>query len=775
MNSARRIRIVLFLSVICSAVCLRAFAQQTSTKPPTPAKALVPGTKSDSSRYGFPLPNPANAASSPDTKMLKLPLRRVVLYKSGVGYFEHDGRVRGNEDIDIDLTSSQLDDVLKSLTALDLSGGRITGASYNSRDSAAHQLEALPVSLGDPATLKDLLVELRGARLEVRTSSGAFTGRLLSVEEVTRSEGSVGAKNDTSVTREQIALLGDSGEMRSFPLDAATSLRFVDHDLEQQLARALRLLDSTHQEDTRYLVLSTTGSGERQIRVSYISEVPVWKTTYRIVLPSATNSSVAKPLLQGWAVVDNTVGEDWNDIELSLAAGAPHSFIQHISQPYYISRPEVPMPVGVLLSPQTHGESLDRWGASLGKMVGDANGAGGGRGGGGFGVASGSGGGMGSGSGAGLGPGVGGGTGGGSYSAASAMLLKTDNSSSAADDTEFFTAARNINAAEGKSLGDLFQYTLKDRVTIRKNESALVPIIQTDIDAEKVALWKSGLGSARPLRALWMTNSSSLVLDGGSFSVVEGGAFAGEGLVEPIQPGEKRLISYAADLAMQVVAKPEGSSDKITRVRVARGIMIRTVESRQRIVYTVRNEDVAARTLILEHPVRIGWKLVSDLKPEEQSATAYRFRVEVPSNETKTFTVEETRPVTSQFALTNLNQGALEMFVTQRSLTSELEQSLRQILAQKDAVAKLDVDLKLKQTAIQDIVKDQDRLREDMKALKGTPEEKALAQRYTGELNDQENQLAALRKDYAELQDKRKQAQQELDSTIEQLSFDIAM
>jgi chromosome segregation ATPase len=137
--------------------------------------------------------------------------------------------------------------------------------------------------------------------------------------------------------------------------------------------------------------------------------------------------------------------------------------------------------------------------------------------------------------------------------------------------------------------------------------------------------------------------------------------------------------------------------------------------------------------------------------------------------------VEETRPVTSQFALTNLNQGALEMFVTQRSLTSELEQSLRQILAQKDAVAKLDVDLKLKQTAIQDIVKDQDRLREDMKALKGTPEEKALAQRYTGELNDQENQLAALRKDYAELQDKRKQAQQELDSTIEQLSFDIAM
>jgi hypothetical protein len=774
MNPAGRIKLVMFACAISSALCLRAFAQQTSMKPQSSAaksaaaaSIMTPTAKVSSS---------ADMTSSANTKLQKLPLRRVVLYKSGVGYFEHDGHVRGNEDIEIQLTSSQLDDVLKSLTALDLSGGRITGASYNSQDSAARQLQALPVTLGqgDPATLKDLLVELRGARMEVRASSGAFTGRLLSVEEVARSEGKnnsdgdANGKRPAAILRDQITLMSDSGEMRSFPLNAATSLRFTDHDLEQQLARALGLLDSTHQEDTRHLVLSTTGSGERQIRVSYISEVPVWKTTYRIVLPSATNSAVAKPLLQGWAVVDNTVGEDWNDIELSLAAGAPQSFIQHISQPYYISRPEVPMPVGVLLSPQTHGESLTPWGLTGLIRNGEANSPGGAAG-------RGSGGGIGSGSGGGLGPGSGGGTGGGSFSGASAMLLKTDNSSSVADETEFFNAARNIDAAQGKSLGDLFQYTLKDRVTIRKNESALVPIIQTDIDAEKVALWNAGLGSARPLRALWMTNSSALVLDGGSFSVVEGGAFAGEGLVEPIQPGEKRLISYAADLAMQVVAKPEGSPDKITRVRVARGILIRTVESRQRIVYTVRNEDIAARTLILEHPVRSGWKLVSDLKPEEESATAYRFRVEVPSKETKTFTVEETKPVTSQFALTNLNQTTLELFVTQHSLTPELEKSLRQILAQKDAVAKLDADLKSKLSAIQDIVQDQDRLREDMKALKGTPEEKALAQRYTGELDTQENQLAALRKDYADLQDKRKAAQQALDSTIEHLSFDTTM
>ncbi len=746
MNSVPRAKKVLLLLPVFAALCLIARAQQPPQNPATFAAKSA-------------------AKTGPAAETQKLPLRRVVLYKSGVGYFEHDGRVRGNGDIEIDLTSSQLDDVLKSLTALDLSGGRIVGASYNSQDSAAHQLEALPVSLNDKNTLSELLQELRGARLEVRTSSGAFTGRLLSVEEKSKTEGGAEVKHD------QVSLLGDGGEVRSFTLDPSTSLRFADRDLEQHLARALGLLDSTHQEDTRHLVLSTTGTGERQLRVSYISEVPVWKTTYRIVLPSQANPSGAKPLLQGWAVVDNTVGEDWNDIELSLAAGAPQSFIQHISQPYYTERPEVPMPRGVLLSPQTHGETLDR--ADALKVAGTTAGAA-------------------------MGVGAGGGPGGGGGRGASApwgldnVIHKREADATAdnmaafgPDDTEFnifntseadyLAAARNINAAQGSSLGDLFQYTLKDHVTIHKNESALVPIIQTDITAEKVSLWNAGLGMARPLRALWLTNSSPLVLDGGSFSIVEGEAFAGEGLLGSIQPGEKRLISYAADLAMQVVAKQESAPDKVTRVRVARGIMIRTVESRQKVTYTVRNEETASRTIVLEHPVRAGWKLVPDLKPDEESAAAYRFKVEVPSKETKTFTVEETRPVSTQYALNNLNQNQLEVFINQRALTPELEQAMRQILAQKDAVAKLDADVKSKQSDVDRIVADQDRLRENMKALKGTPEERALTERYTGELNDQENQLAVLRKEIAALQGQRKQAQEELDSMIEHLTFDTTM
>src|SRR5438309_7579719 len=323
----------LFLFVLISSLlCVSVSAQQARNQPP-PAR-------------------PAATSASAPVASEKLPLRRVVLYKSGVGYFEHAGLVRGNQDVEIDLTGSQLDDVLKSLTALDLNGGRIVGASYSSQDPAGHQLESLPVPVAGSQTLTSLLQGLRGVRLEVSTSTGAFAGRLLSVQQQTRREG--GAE----VTKDEISLLGDAGGVRSFALEPGTNLRFADRALEQELARALGLLASSHREDTRQLLLSTAGTGQREVRVSYTSEVPVWKTTYRIVLPGSESPLGTKPLLQGWAVVDNTVGEDWNDVELSLAAGAPQSFIQKLSQPYYTQRAVVPLPRGFLLAPQTHGGTM---------------------------------------------------------------------------------------------------------------------------------------------------------------------------------------------------------------------------------------------------------------------------------------------------------------------------------------------------------------------------------------------------------------------------------
>ena len=276
----------------------------------------------------------------------RLPVKRVVLYKNGIGYFEHTARVRGTQDLRIDFTTGQLNDVLKSLTAVDSGEGRITSVRYNSTAPLGERLKSLRLPFGLQTTNADYLSALRGARIEVRSATGSATGRLLSVEKSRKQDARA---NFTDVT--EFSLVGDAGDLRTFELTPATSVRLADRDLNEEVGKYLNLVGSSRAADVRRMTLTATGSGEREIFVSYISEVPVWKSTYRILMPDKAGD---KPLLQGWAVVDNTIGEDWQDVELSLVAGAPQSFVQNISQPYYVRRPEVALPESAQLTPQTH-------------------------------------------------------------------------------------------------------------------------------------------------------------------------------------------------------------------------------------------------------------------------------------------------------------------------------------------------------------------------------------------------------------------------------------
>src|SRR5580693_7062073 len=316
-------------------------------------------------------PKTAEAASetreSANPAIEKLPVRRVVLYKNGVGYFEHLGHVRGSQDVHIDFTSAQLNDFRKSLTVLDLSGGKISGVDYNSEAPLARRLATLRLTLGENPTMADFLGALRGARLEVRSGNGAaMAGKLLSVEQKSQ------VKDNGTNEWTQISLVSDSGEVRSAEVTPATSVRITEKDLQIEVGRYLGLIASSRDQDLRRMTISTTGAGERNLYVSYISEVPIWKTTYRIVLRSKAEK---RPLLQGWAIVDNTIGEDWNDVEVSLVAGAPHSFIQQLSQPYYGRRPVVPLPESVQLTPQTHAATLSGGNGRLSGAVTDASGA----------------------------------------------------------------------------------------------------------------------------------------------------------------------------------------------------------------------------------------------------------------------------------------------------------------------------------------------------------------------------------------------------------------
>jgi len=781
----------------------------------------------------------ASAPAQETNDNSKLPVKRVVLYKNGVGYFEHLGQVRDNQDVAIPFTSGQLNDVLKTLTVLDLNGGRIAGVAYGTSAPVDRQLGDLRLPSSDKTTLAEFLGALRGTRLEARNGATIITGRLLSVEHKTRVSGG------TTLEVDYISLITDAGEIKTTEVSPAFSVRLLERGLVGKVDRLLDLVSAEREADVRRMVVSTQGSGERSLFVSYISEVPVWKATYRIVL----NAKGPDHLLQGWAIVDNTTGQDWENIHLSLVAGAPQSFIQNLSQPYYSRRPVVPLPESVLSNPQTFESTLVPGAAQLSGTISDPSGAvigqatvtavangarvgetrtdasgryefqslpdgpvqlqieaqgfqrtvingvpisqgrtaqqdatlqvgsvnqsvsvnaattlvqteaaqmsvSGTAGSGrmlGSGVALGK-----SGRGGGFGSGAGGGVGGGAYAVGAAR-------------------ARAASAAMAQELGDLFEYKLKDPISILKNRSALVPIVQSNIGGEKVSVWNESAGLPRPQRALWLTNSSGLTLDGGSFSVLEDETFAGEGIFDPIRPAEKRLISYATDLALNVRSKQGSEAQRVSQVLVSHGMMTHMSEMRESKTYTFRNEDSSPRTVIVEHPVRTGYTLRSEAQPVETSAGWMRFRLQVAPKQTASLEIDEARPIQNSYQLSNITDAQVSLFVRENSIDKTVEAALRRILAQKNVIAELDSQKEDRDGQMEKIFDDQQRLRENMKALRGSAEEKALLQRYTQQLNEQENRLETLRKESQQLESQKDGAQAALDKMIEELAFDVKL
>ena len=689
----------------------------------------------------------AFAADPPAAKTAgtsQLPVRRVVLYKNGVGYFEHTGRVSGDHELGISFTTAQLNDVLKSLTAVDLGEGRVTGIRYDSIAPLDVRLRGLRLSLGQQPTQADFLNALRGSRVEVRSGVATAVGRVLSIEKRTHEV----PKTDDVVETTELSLITDNGELQSFTLGPSTSVKVLDPELNHDVDRYLGLVESSRSNDLRRMVISTSGKGERDLFVSYISEVPIWKSTYRIVLRKD-----AQPLLQGWAIVDNTVGEDWNNVQLSLVAGSPQSFVQDISQPLYARRPVVGLPQATMLAPQSHEGTMERkdlpgppppMAATMPGAVGanslDGRGAG------------------------------------AIFKSRNARLqagaaaeaMEVTDSAAKADMLQ--AAMANLEAeASGGAAGDLFEYDLKQRISIGKNQSALVPIINARVDAKKVTLWNSE--SHRALRALWITNTSGLTLDAGTFNIVEDGTFSGEGLVQAVKPAERRLISYAADTAVRVTSREDSRIEPATRVRIARGVLWITREERQTHDYVVHNSDTTQREVVVEYPARAGWKLADGLKPEESSSSFHRFEVKVAPDATETLAVKEVRPETTTVSLMNLTPDQIQLFVQERTISPDVEQALRAILAKKNALSGFDQELQSRQQEIESITADQSRVRENMKALRGAAEEKLLLQRYTRQLNSQEDRLNALRSQMEQIRQKRTLAGSELDRLIMDVSF----
>jgi hypothetical protein len=696
-------------------------------------------------------------APQPD-QTTTLPVTRVSLYKNGVGFFEHTGQISGNAAVTLSFTSGQLNDVLQSLTAIDLNGGRISGAGYNSTTPLDQQLKNLPLALGEDPTAADFYGAIRGTRVEVHSGTLAITGRLLSME--TKLVPSVPADDSKpSFERSFITVVSDTGEVRTLELTPTTSVRLLDTALHTDVTRYLQLIDSNRNQGLRHLTINDNGTGSRELKLSYISEVPIWKSTYRILFTDTAKSSATQTAtLQGWSVVDNTTGTDWINVHLSLIAGAPQSFIQPLSQPIYSRRPEIPIAEEAQLTPQTHDSSIEtdsvasRPGAMAPKMAMSSRSVAGVR----LGMAGG------------RSRGVMGGIAGGSGSASETVMVSPAPPTISYEDAATESLTPDTTTA---AFDDFFAYNLTEPVTIRKNESALVPILQAKVAADRVTLVSSdGDNISQPLRALWITNSSGLTLDRGSFSIVENGNFGGEGLLDPIHPDEKRLLSYAADQAVHVTTEDRATNTRLTSITAAKGVLTLHSAEVSEITYVLHNSAADPRTIVLEHPVENGLKLdASTPTPTETTPTVYRFRIEAAPGETRRLKIAGKRNQLTTYILTQSDDNQLTLILNQTNHNSALTAALQPIFAARVQLFAAQTAVNQTTARLTGLRSDEDRQRANITAL--ATADKSSRDRFVRDLNNTEDAISAAQKELATRTTAQEAAQSNLSTLIQNLQL----
>jgi hypothetical protein len=708
-----------------------------------------------------------------------LPIRRVILYSNGVAYIERRGMVSGHAEVNLSFKQSQVDDVLKSMIVLDLGQGRIGAVSYNSSAPPSARIADIPFSVASATQssgLAGVLGQLQGARVVVTTANRTATGSILTVEE-RRSQ--IDADKPALVTH-ALVIASEGGELSSFELADVRSVKLIDEGTRRDIAEFASATAAARRRDAKTIVVTSDGAGQREMLVSYTVAAPIWKTTYRVVLDAA-----GKPFFQGWAIVDNVSEEDWNEVQLSLISGTPVSFIQPIQQPFYRYRPVIPMPGNLSLNPQVY-EPDEGVAVGVGEGSGMAGGA--------------------------PMPSV-------AADSINApppppsprsklqasmrargaraeaeqkqdLLLRQQNMVNnlglLADGTSTSTGQGSLSAAitgessgiaaaaEGSEVGDLFEYQIAQPVTVKRDRSALIPILQTRMEGARVSIFNEAIRRERPMSGMLLKNTSTLTLEDGAMTVIDGNAYAGEALMERLKPAEQRLISFALDLGTLVNVRMKEDRAPAYLVRILNGVFQAHYHRQDKKTYALANQTEHTRILYVEHPVRPGWELddKETPKPEGRSARYYRFRVELKPHERTELTVTERQPLVDTFALSNVTPDQLGLFVSRRYIDEPTRVALQKIVEIKSRLTAIDARLAAIEAEVTEIGEDQTRLRENIETLSQTAEAKQLIARYVAKADQQETRIEQLTKERQTANEERARLQTQLDAAIRDLSFD---
>ncbi|MBX3406259.1 MAG: hypothetical protein KF869_05790 [Phycisphaeraceae bacterium] len=678
--------------------------------------SIAPAAHAQTSRTAAAAPAAAGSAD-------QVPIRKIVLYRSGVGYFERSGVIDGNAEVQLRFNAEQINDILKSMVLLDLGGGRIDTVSYASKEPLARRLASFGVNIANNPSIPELLGQLRGAPVSVLVAGAQVQGTVLGVE-----DRQLPAAPNQPASRALVLNLVTGTGLKSIAISDISSLDILDKELAAELTKALATLAEYRADRTKTVDLRFAGQGSRRVVVGYVHEMPVWKTSYRLVIPEEQPrarggeggaGSRGEVMIQGWAIVENTTDQDWDNVTMALVSGRPVSFQMDLYEPLYTFRPMVPVPTIPGVMPRSYAGGIE---APRDKATVQSGGA----------------------------PGR-------PPAAAApapegaARRMRAAVAEAAADadvsgmyagiaSSEMLDYAAAAQAQAGE-VGEVFQYQLDMPVSIERQRSAMIPILSATIPGRRVSIFSMADGSEHPMRGVEIVNDSNLQLLPGPISVSDGSSYAGDAQIGHVGQGDKRLLAYSVDLDVRVQTRHDHQSN-ITKLRIVNGLFEQTIQSRQTVTYTIRNGDEKrARTLYIEHPRDDNWKLVTPAKPDDQTQTHLRFVADVGAGKTQDFTVAAERVFFQSFGVLDMDVPTAIAHRQNGRISEAVLGALRRAADLQAAVNETERRIRGLNEQTAAIGAEQARIRENLARL---GQGSALADRYIAKLNDQETELEGI-------------------------------
>jgi hypothetical protein len=657
-----------------------------------------------------------------------LPLSEVVLYSSGVGYFQRDGQLEGRAEIDLRFKIENINDLLKSMVVQDLGGGKVATVSYGSRDPLTRTLKSFSIDLTGNPSLGQLLDQLRGERVELATPN-VITGTIIGVEKKQQQVG-----DNKVVETEFLNVITDDG-LRSVPMTQLQRVKLLNDQLDRELQQALATLAAGHDTQKKTVAVTFDGQGRRKVRVAYILETPVWKTSYRLVL-----NDTEPPFLQGWAIVENTTDEDWTNIRLSLISGRPISFIMDLYQPLYAQRPTVVPELYSSLRPQVYEDGLERTANAPVVLESLATKA------------------------AEMAPRPMMRSFGRYAPAASAMSTGLGQEAEARLNLE--QGVQSV--AEALKAGELFRYEIQTPVTLARQKSALLPIVNQKIEGEKVSIYNPAVQAKYPLNGLRLKNTTALNLMQGPITVFDGGIYAGDARIDDVAPGQDRLISYALDLKTEVEPQTKSGPEELVTVAIRKGTLLATRKLNETKQYLVKNRDQKAKSVLIEHPFRADWALVEPKEAAERTRDVYRFQLNVDADKSAKLVVHEEKQLTEQVRLVDSGLDVVQFYLKAQKVSPAVKQALSKIVELRNRASQTTAERTRREQRVNEITQEQARIRENMTRLAQNSE---LYIRYVKKLDQQETELDTLRQEIQSL--RTTEAKQQTELTEYLLSLDL--